>query len=319
MGFLKIDGMTSSATAENNCLKDIIGEVVEYYSDTPDETFTRPQFEIMVYGNWIRIYESDTDKTVCEYGNLHYEISDEKIDVFYKKYSCSLSGDIKYRDLINVYFRDALDEYTISGNTCDKHYCKNQYHSRKYTQVPMIELRVDLPDSDCTSRIQFAFNIEDVRKKPLLAFFMMLNRKRTLNQPSLPLEVLKTNVLSYFDTIEEDGTYVLNKSPDYLKCAGDYKISAFYSKAQIKKLYELGIIKIANIFRGSSKEMEDKMLLDDGYDELGYIHHHFWNHYYDTRIMSDESFDADNKDVLKSEFQTKEKMHECIQVIIQAL
>ena len=321
---------TENNSPKDNNLKELIGEVVKYYSDKPDKTFSRPEFELHGNDFDFKIYQTDINKIVFYSSNSRFKLSEKTIDVFNKKYLCSLSGDIQVNDFVYVYFRDALNEYTVSDSICEKHYCVHRYHSNKYMQVPMIKLRVkeDFTKDgfDPSQYINFVFNIEDIRKKPLLAFFMMLNRKRTLNQPSLPLEVLKTNVLSYFNTIEKDnGEYDLNQSHDNLKCTVNYKLPMYFSRAQIKKLYELGIIKmVTNYFYDDkeAEEEEERLLAEydeDDDDNDNWMYRHCCQHTCNFRILSDESFDTDTTSVLKKKFQTKEKMHEYIQEMIKLL
>ena len=259
MGFLKIDGMASVPSAENNSPKDIIEEV------------NRPR----------------SRNVICELAHL-----------------------------------DALNEYSVSCNNyygCNGGYyeCSHKHHFECYERVPMITLE-ELYYNPQT--ISFVFNIEDVRKKPLLAFFMMLNRKKTLNQPSLPLEVLKTNVLSCFVTIEkDDGTFDFKQSPNYLKSVFDYRLLALedpiISTDQVKKLYELGAIKLVTLYYNDDEDDDED---EDEDEEDTYLRiRSRENHMYSYRILSDESFDADTAGVLKAQFQTKEKMHEHIQKVIQ--
>ena len=252
-------------------LKDIIGEVNEYYSDIPDKSYIGPglhvnenMFLIKITNNQTNEHKTFSKSRVC------IKISLDKINVFYKQYYCSLSHTfINNKDMCRLSKKCILDEYKISDNC---------YWSDSRKNVPIISL-LGYPD------IYFVFNIKNIHKN-----ITILN-KCQLNQKSLPIELVDNIILPFL------GHNIKDNCLEY-ECEYKEKFPEIISIAQLKKLYELGIVKMV---KKISNNINDKS---------------FKNQYY---ILSDDAFDNEPDGVIKNLFNTKEEMHVYIKTTLQKL
>ena len=287
MGFLKIDGMTSSATAENNCqkdisynisLEDIIGEVSIYYPEKPDTVHVGPGLFIEQTKHEVRIYNSIELKVhLYSKSEIRFEISPDgnKICIYYKKFFCGLTKTfVEIDDICRISPCMAISEYSVRLRPDD--WCNSQIN------VPVIH-------TSKLYRSYFVFNYIDTCKQKILALLMMLNRRQSLNQPTVQPEMIEYHLLSFFGYVDIDGKKIHRYSPIGLKkkytCEYKDKMPKYLSMAQVKKLYELGMIKM--LHQDSSA--------------------------YNYAIVSDDAFDNDPDGRLQDIFKTKLNMHGCIE------
>ena len=124
----------------------------------------------------------------------------------------------------------------------------------------------------------------------------MLNRRQSLNKPTVQPEMIENHLLPFFGYVDIDGKKIHQYSPIALKkeytCEYKDKMPEYFSMAQVKKLYELGII---------------KMLIPSGSSVHNYA------------IVSDDAFDNDPDGSLQHIFKTKLNMHPCIEQIFKEL
>ena len=257
--------MTSSATAENNCLKDIIGEIIVSYSEEPYETFivsndalinqvieTEHTYEIFNITTGFRHY--------IQKKNVHIEFHTERIDVFKKKYFCTLT-----QSFINSYALCYLSNVEMVSKY-------------KYLNRPSFYGEQFNAQFISTSRNSFVFNIVDIRKN-ILAFLMSMNARQSLEKSFLAPEVIESCILPYFDC---------DKRTTYLQREFKGVLPKYMSMEQVKRLYELGMIKM--IMRVS-----DPITMGSQHERFG--------------ILSDDAFDNDSEGAIKKIFKTKEHMH----------
>ena len=289
MGFLKIDGMTSSATAENNCqkdiIKDVIGEVSIYYSDEPDEVHFGPglkiyknecEYEVRINNSIERSVYYYDERDSIEISPDEIEISpDEEVRVYTKKYLCSLTKTVFEKSHIcRVSRHMAISEYNIESRP-------SSWRRDSLTNIPIIYT----PSFRGSYGSYFVFNYVDTCKQKILALLMMLNRLRSLNQSTVQAEVIETHLLpllGYVDGKKTQQISSLSLEKEYT-CEYKGKIPEYVSMAQLKKLYELGMVKMMILSSSSVTE--------------------------NLYILSDDAFDNDPDGFLQKKFETKFNMH----------
>ena len=289
MGFLKIDGMASVPSAENNSpkdinetslsLKDIIGELSVYYPEKPDMVHVGPGLTIEENEYEVQIYNS-IERSSHYYlrSDTRVEISPNEVRIYNKKFFCGLTKTfVEKNDICRVFPNLAISEYKIKRRP-------SWHNSRE--NVPIIRTP-GLYES------YFVFNYIDTCKQKILALLAMLNSRRSLNKSTVQTEVIETHLLPILGYVDVDGKKTQQISPLSLKC--EYKceytgeIPEFLSMAQLKKLYELGMV---------------RMLIGPTMSASGSGYG-----YAEYNILSDDAFDNDPDGALQKRFKTKFNMH----------
>ena len=299
MGFLKIDGMASVPSAENNSskdinhtegnnfsLEDIIGKVSVYYPEEPDIVHVGPgltidenEYEVQIYNRIERshFYYLKSDTRV--------EISPNKVCVYNKKFFCGLTKTFVEKYFIcHVSPSMAISEYKIKLRPYD--WCNSREN------VPIIRTP-GLHES------YFVFNYVDACKQKMIALLAMLNKRRSLNQSTVQAEVIDTHILPLLGYVEVDGKKTQQFSPIGLEkeytCEYKGNIPEYLSMAQLKKLYELGMV---------------KMLFPSTMSVSKYVEYN---------ILSDNAFDNSPDGALQKQFKTKLNMQGCIEKELKRL
>jgi hypothetical protein len=286
--------MAITTAIANKSLKEIIGEVTISLSPEPNEVYSKADGWEFSYDQWSdenELYNRETGKLIKYHqGDTKIVVELGKIYVYKKTIYCGLSEkEIPASHIFYMEAKRITSPYKIKYAKMDGAFI----YEVNYNIVPFINL-------GRYNGVHFIFNITDVRM-PMMQFVMSNNERRRLSQSCIPTEVIEY-ILPFADflKINENG----NASPLNLKCEYSseffdhkfnfreygFKPSIIISKAQIKQLFNLGIIKMvasvsADIYRGLH------------YEEFG--------------ILSDEGFD--NEPAFQQRFGSKEKMHEFIQ------
>ena len=275
--------MAIASIAVNNTLrmKDIIGELVPHYDETPDEIIKLgPDVRINIDPNGdCTIYYILKNKWKFYPLNTRVIINNGNAEVYYNRdqYVCPLSNIICYEEnLYNVYNSYIIDENTLS---CDP-FCVNRMLNTKVPIIGLYKKRM----------INFIFNFTDARKLYSHVF-----------------NIMKTNILLADELVNIITTeyFGCDAKDKYNPCDFPYEFECKYaneapkkiSSPQLLKMYELGMLKIV---KGMQKQ-ETSLNLDRTY---------YYTEYY---VLSDEAFDNNPDNVLRNYFKTKDKMHEYIQ------
>ena len=271
--------MASFSTTENNTLslKDLIGEIIVSHSDEPTETYsaedflvnevneTDDTFEIfeIATGLWHYIYKRDT----------HVEVHPDRVDVYNKQYFCTLTQSfIRANNLCNVSDKTIVSKYKFSP----------------YRSLYGDQFNAKIISTPCCS---FVFNIVDVRTK-ILAFLMSMNVRQSLGQCFLAPEVFDNCILPHFDGVKVEYEKRQDKMINNLHREYNGEFPEFMSLEQVKRLYELGMIKMI-------KRVSSEITVGSQYERFG--------------VLSDDAFDNDPEGAVKKIFETKENMHVYIQ------
>ena len=277
--------MASVPSTENNSpkdsnetslsLKDIIGEMSVYYPEKPDMVHVGPGLTIEENEHEVQIYNS-IERSSHYYlrSDTRVEISPNEVRIYNKKFFCGLTKTfVKKNDICRVFPNLAVSEYKIKRR-------RSWHDSRENVRI------IGTPG---LHESYFVFNYIDTRKQKILALLAMLNRRRSLNKPTVQAEVIENHLLPILGYADVDGKKTHHFSPIGLKC--EYKceytgeIPEFLSMAQLKKLYELGMV---------------RMLIRSPMPGSGYAEYN---------IVSDNAFDNDPDGDLQKKFETKFNMH----------
>jgi hypothetical protein len=267
--------MASAITAANNeSLKDIIGEVTTNQLTEPYRVFREDEGWNYFYSNGSYKIFNETDETFTfPKDDFRCEVVSGEILVYKKSIECGLLGWTIYTTkLYHISEKRILSQYKIQNNGI---------YSVNYNKIPIISLGMD-------SDVNFVFNIKNMLAS-MLQFIMINNERRQLKQSCIPTEVIDY-ILPFADflKINEKGN---NDNPLNYKPEDNFDFPEFpkvVSKAQIKKLFDLGMIKMI-----VSTTPNNYCLKTSLYGEF--------------IVLSDESFD--NEPIIEERFGTKENMH----------
>ena len=205
----------------------------------------------------VTLRQDNTSKTI---------ICNKKNTIVKERLYCSLS---------NTFIKEEDTHTLVYGFALNTHVLRYKQHPIfNLKRVPYISL--DFLDICDETNAMFVFNIEELRKTRLLA--MLLN----IHMASELIDYMRVNFL---DT---------ELFPYQFGCEYKGKFPEIISNAQLKKLYELGMVKMGfvELYSGSIK------------------------------IMSDEAFDhiySNGRNDLQRKFKTKENMHDYIRKILDML
>jgi hypothetical protein len=275
---------TTDITNNNNkSIKEIIGEVIITQNTEPDHIYSALEYEICYEHNFknFRITNIQPPSNVISYhaDDAHIVSNPNEICVYKKNIYCSLTD--KVISASNIFH---VEEKIISSLYKIKHYDNN---FEDYNKIPVIWC-------GNFSQVHFAFNIIDVRAA-MFQFIMVNNWRRRLNQSCIPTEVIEY-ILPFVDILKINKNGDIDESPLNYKCQYNFDFPKIVSKAQIKKLFDLGMI---NMIMFTC--YHDSFLRGSRYEEFA--------------VLSDKGFD--NEPAFQQRFGSKEKMHEFIQDIMQ--
>lgn len=153
----------------------------------------------------------------------------------------------------------------------------------------VVEVKKKLQEDGSVRSIHFIFNIDDIRKQRIMAFYMANHERRQHDLPFLPTEIINKIVEDY------------PKCFPY-NCESSYKghIPNRISRAELKILYEMGIVKMGFHLRKHHKTPQG--------DRKKIV------------VLSDESFDyisPDGNKKLEVVFYHKETMRMHIEVMME--
>ena len=268
--------MASKYITKYNTLKELIGEVLCKQSTKPimvcpyhDGYIQEKENNIIIYNQNMGIkYEY---KTHC----VAVTVSSNTIYVFEKHFICSKTGkSIPSSDIFELSKYYACTEFSIRAVKDI-----NSFHNI----IPVIT----------TGKYHFVFNITDV-KTLLLAFLLAQNKRREMGQICLPTEVIVKEVLPFINFIKfDENDEIICKNN--IRCDYKFKFPKYFSKAQIKKLFKLDMIKMA------------AYLHCNPFDKVVGTHKYSMDCASQTMILSDKSF---NRTTLVSQsYGSIENMH----------
>jgi hypothetical protein len=283
--------MAIAFTEINNIdIGEIIGTLVLDYSKTPNETYRGKNLELSNCLGTITLWDPDTRyKNVFDGTELCVEKSQgsdgiTEVNVFHQGYKCGVSGDFcQKKDMCIVGEELAISTYKTSCG----YYPVNVSIPMldKITRVPVIKMPSNIHMHK--NEVCYVFNIQDKYPLALLALLMNVNRTGTA---SLASEIIVEGVVPYMGgTIKSEDKIVFDKPYEHLRCEYNGELPKLMSKPQVRKLYDLGIVKMATI-------------------EL---------HTLNFLIMSDDAFDNDPDKSLESMFGNKEAMHKYIKEMLE--
>lgn len=279
--------MASASTTEYKIsnLKDIISTISTSYPEYIHKTFIGTGWTVEIY-NTIgydgvivkRINPSQHEGNSHMFLKSRAEVDPTEIRIYkkYEQYFCNLShAIITFRDIYRVIPQFINTNYQVS-----KSHCKiTDFGAAKVINIPS------------HSNISFVFNYEDVRKKTILATLMVFEKLRSDNMPTIQTEVMNDLILPLLGCIKIKGrnTFEMRGAVYDSEYKGEFP--SMISKAQLKKLYELGMIKMMTQFKD----------------------------YTYNYILSDEAYDKGIDGTLKKHFKSKESMHQYIHEILDKL
>ena len=283
--------MASVPSTVNNAvsLKHIIGELNESFSPTPNETYRGKNLKVISEFGPRRLWDPDTlfFKWFCERKSLvkttYGSDGMTEVNVFHKRYECGVSGAFYQKeDLCYVNEELAWSEYetfrALGFPTI-----------KKCPTVPVIYIpgESNWPGEE---RGSFVFNFNDTRKHALLALLLGSNCTGT---SSLASEIIVEGVVPFMEGIMQSQDEIVFDNPhEYLRCEYNGELPYLMSKPQVRKLYDLGIIKMVKF--DTNNEYLQKCF-----------------------ILSDDAFDNDPDKSLESMFGNKEVMHEYIEEMLE--
>jgi hypothetical protein len=262
--------MANSSTDNQLIQREIIDSLSMYYSDTPDENYSDSKLRVIESELYFEVFLGDCNFLINTFFKINVRLEmckengNKTVKIFKKKYHCGLSSNPNPQ-LYLVNIGRIIDEYTID---CDFNIIYNpENYETACDDVPIINIH--------GHSFVFVFDF-DFNKKALLAL-LMINKYRCLsNQSFIQTEVMDDCILPLM------GCKYKEKLP--------YNV---FSKAQILKMYELGMLKIA-----VQKYTHVRTLYERRYC-----------------LVSDETFDKES-DFFKMEFGTKEKMYSRIKLFL---
>ena len=258
-------------------IEEIIGTCVQVDPNTP-KIYKGINLQVKDDDKYITIEDLATsnkpiilDKKLVVRVKAYIKKTTRKIDevhVFYEGYECG--GDIyEQKHLCIVAEGLALSEYKIKLWHENDYYNPFLKHIKKIL-VPVIKIPK-------FSDICFVFNLKEIREEALLAFILGTTRQTS----QIPLEVFETNIFPYIRVI---GDQNLDLYDTFELFEYNRELPEFMSITQVRKLYDLGIIKMARLDRDTNG--------------ISYFH-----------IMSDGAFE---KDKVNGYFVFIQDMHERI-------
>jgi hypothetical protein len=276
--------MASAIAADNNeSIKDIIGEVIITQNAEPEHIYSALEYEISYETYYKKYYITNINPpgNVISYhaDDAHIVSNPNEIRVYKKNIHCSLTD--KVISASEIY---PIEEKLISSLYKIKHYDNNL---EDYNKIPVIWCGY-------FSQVHFAFNIIDVRAA-MFQFIMVNKLRRSLNQSCIPREVIEY-ILPFVDILKINKNGDIDESLLNYKCQYNFDFPKIVSKAQIKKLFDLGMINMI-----MSTCSHNSFLRGSQYEEFA--------------VLSDKGFD--NEPAFQQRFGSKEKMHEFIQDIMQ--
>ena len=276
--------MAFISTTENNTLNELIGEVLYKLLDEHLMVCPYANYCVQHMEDSIMVYNDETH-------SYHYykkistvvNVSSDKVYVFEKQFLCSQTGKrIPSSDIFELYEFCAFNEFNIR-------YVKDK--TGFYNNIPVIK-------TGTFEKTHFVFNLTDV-KKSLLSFLLAQSARREIGQICVATEVIVNDVLPFFDCIKFDENDEIVCGENSIKCIYNFEFPKYFSKAQVKKLFELGMIKMVTMiyYNLSNKAVASyEVFYDNPFDYISV-----------NIILSDESF---NRNTLASQyFGSKENMH----------
>ena len=296
MGLLLIVGMAIAPIAVNNAvsLGHIIGKLNEGFSSTPNETYRGKNLKLRDEYGIIILWDPDTRfskmffKGKSLFKTTYGSDGMTEVNVFHKNYQCVVSWAFYQKeDLCTVGKELAMSEYktTYDWNGGSIPFLK------KITRVPVIKMPSNTPMRHFLPRneVCFVFNFNEERKHALLSLLLGLSQGETSFVAS---EVVVEGVVPCMGGIMQSQDKIVFDNPqEYLRCEYNGELPELMSKPQVRKLYDLGIIKMAK------------------FDTNRSIPYFF--------ILSDDAFDNDPEKSLERIFGNKEAMHEYIEEMLE--
>ena len=283
--------MASVPSTVNNAvsLKHIIGELNESYSPTPHKTYRGKNLKVSEEYGLTTIWDPDTLflKWFCERKSLvkttYGSDGMTEVNVFHKRYECGVSGAFYQKeDLCYVNEVLAWSEYETFRSL-------GFPTIKKCPTVPVIYIPGE-SNWRGGERMSFVFNFNDTRKHALLALLLGSNCTGT---SSLASEIIVEGVVPCMEGIMQSQDEIVFDNPhEYLRCEYNGELPKLMSKPQVRKLYDLGIIKMVKLDTNNLSSQK-------------------WF------ILSDDAFDNDPEKSLKHIFGNKEKMHKYIKEMLK--
>ncbi len=282
--------MASVPSTVNNAvsLKHIIGELNESYSPTPHKTYRGKNLKVISEFGPRRLWDPDTcfskwlTKEELPVKTTYRSDGMTEVNLFHKRYECGVSGNFyQEEDLCTIYEQWAISKYETTDFL-------RPPMNKKFLNVPGIYMPDDL--NWYRKGVSFIFNFNDTRKHALLALLLGLSQ----GVPCvLASKIIVEGVVPFMEGIMQSQDEIVFDNPQkYLRCEYNGELPYLMSKPQVRKLYDLGIIKMAMIHKNSKG---------------GYL----------FSILSDDAFDNDPEKSLKHIFGNKEKMHKYIEKMLK--
>ena len=256
MGFLKIDGMTTSATAENNLSIKGLYECVPFYDEEPNkiilDNYRRGRFE-----DRLELY-NEFNETCHVFYNKHTRIEKGDVNelrVFYKKYRDPFSGKTYSSDRM-MELKDAhipAEYYMVYDDTIKENSIPCMYYFY--------------------NAIAFFCKCENNYKKNALALKLIEKRlEKTEGQNLLSVELMSKLGKEYFSRVESvPSDFQLEYKEEFPKIV---------SIDQLKKLYDAGLIEIS---QGTNHDGVFIVLSDEVFDNDGVSGMILRTNYYKTK------------------------------------
>ena len=291
--FLIIVSMAIAPTAVNNNIniEEIIGPLVLGFPTTPNETYRGRNLKLSnCFGTWT-LWDPDTrdqnvfDGTKSLVKKAQVNGGMTEVNVYDKGYECGVSGAFyQEEDLCTV-----GKELAVSTCKTGAGYWSVYDSTPMFAKIPRVPvIRMPRTTRMRKNEVCYIFNIQDDTRPPaLLALLLGLNCTGTA---SLASEVVVEGVVPCMGGImQSQDKIIFDKPYEYLSCEYNGELPELMSKPQVRKLYDLGIVKMATFERHT----------------LSYL------------IMSDDAFDNDPDKSLENMFGNKEEMHEYIEEMLE--